>query len=508
MRAREFLVKEAHVFKTQGNQYVPGYRMSISTKSGGASINAVSSVVNGFDPREELTIVTPDTPATYIVPLSKDRSVSFKLKRANNEVIELQGTRSAIESSLNGIGAPLNPNEPGKVVAPNKGDTAEALLGGAMFAKLLKRTGNVIGSVTNDDVWNIFDKMKPVEGDNYQVTAKDLGGAVDTIWFKLKVKNTVRMALGNPELRKKLNNWLSSPVNYVNSQEGTDYAEEFYKNGQPDEIGVISDGLSAQSEKKTDVYTVVRDPKTGGIKKELLPISLKAGADQFAQHSGSNINAMKEMFKHLGITIPPDVQQGYIDLQQQGQQTKAAEQVYNYVAGIIDTQVETPTQEAAFVQKLSEALKFWATNNDDNVRVVSFGGRGDYEVLRFDNLLPIMKKLVFVAEVLPGENPKLVIKDQITGKILFHIRTYLQAKEGGKYQRNVIEKGPLLGIIADSTSRHSAEVQNLPNVRPARIKNTPAAVGTVPVDTTPKSIQNMKKPLGASQQMMGAEPTP
>ena len=34
------------------------------------------------------------------------------------------------------------------------------------------------------------------------------------------------------------------------------------------------------------------------------------------------------------------------------------------------------------------------------------------------------------------------------------------------------------------------------------------AAPKTPVSTDPKSVQNMKKPLGTSQQMMGQEPAP
>lgn len=518
MRARDFLVVEASVFKKEKNQYVPGYRMAISTKSGGKSVDAVKAQVPGFETTEELIIVPPGTKATYQVQLSKAGDSSFKLKRPNGEVIELLGTENAIESSLNGIGPAINKDAPGQIKMPNKGDTAEALLGAAMFAKVLKRTGKNIGDVTTDDVWEIFDTMKPVSNDDYYTTAKDLGGATDKIWFRLKVKGFVKMALANPDLRKKLTAWLMSPVNYVNSEEGTNYANEFYKNGQPDELGIISDGLSAQSEKKTDVFTYVRDPVNGKVAKELLPVSLKAGAEQFAQHSGSSWKAMEDLFGKLGINFSVqqevNIKQDYENMQTKKEQIAAASHVYKIAEGLINDQFKTPRDEAKFIKQVASAIRFWATNNDDNVRLVAFGNRGHFEVLRFDKLVPMMQKMQLRATFLSGDNPKLHIKDQVTGQLLLQIRTYIQQGKKGPYQRNVIEKGPLISTIANAIEKQSI---NQPQQPPAPVaKPQPAqekpVTPTKPLGTTAQKpaklptkakVQQEPAPVGSQ---MGAEP--
>ncbi len=448
MRAREFLIKEASVFKTANNQYVPGYRMSISgSQDGLKTSSAIKAQLPDFNPAEELTVADQAAPADVTVALGKAEK-SFKLKRANGTIIELQGSKSSIQSSLNGVGPAVVPGQEEKQKMPNKGDTAEGLLGAAMFAKLRKRVGGGIGAVTVDDVWEVFDRMTPVSDTDYMVTVKDMGGATDKIWFRLKVKAIVKNALSNTSMRNRLTGWATSPVNYVNSKEGTEYAEEFYKNGKPDEIGIISDGLSAQTERKSDVFTVVRDPVTGQVAKELLPISLKAGAEQFAQHSGSTFKAMEDMFGLLGIDIS-DTKLKFNEFIKDGEKIKAASYVYARAAAIINDLVVDDQGEAELISRLSKALKYWATNDADNVRVVSFGSRGSFEVLRFDDLINKMAGLKLQAEFIPGDNPKLVVKDRRQG-VLFHIRTYLQKSDAGTYQRNVIEKGPLLSQVANA----------------------------------------------------------
>ncbi len=511
---RVLQITEASVFKKVGNQYVPGYRMSISTKAGGKAVAAIKNVVPDFDQAEVLSVATPDTTPTYEVPLSKKVVATYNLVRPNGEIIQLQGTTSEIESSLNAVGPAIDPNDTsGKVKMPNKGDTAEALLGGAMFAKLLNRDSGAIGEVTTDDVWKIFDNLTPQSGDDYLVRSKDLGGATDKVWFRLKVKNTVKTALKDATMRKKLTAWLQSPVNYVNSPAGTDYAEEFYKNGTPDELGVISDGLSAQGDKKTDVYTAVKDPKSGTVQKELLPTSLKAGAEQFAQHSGGKWTAMKEMFSKLGVTFPAtekdDIAKEYEGMQGEQKQIEAAAKVYEKAASMINGQFKSAEDEAAFVKTVAHALRFWATNDDDNVQVVSFGSRGSYDVLQFKiaNLIPIMKRLQLRAEtVLTGDNPKLLIKDMKTGGVLFHLRTYLQTKkDGSKYQRNIIEKGPLLAMVADATGKY-AKPPEVTAQQKSKVtaKATPPVVKPVP--TTPvSSTANATAPQPAEQEVGEAQ---
>lgn len=498
MRARQFLklIPEASVFKTTKNQYVPGYRMSLSgSQDGLRTTSLIKAQIPDFNPAEELTIAALGEPASVSVVLPGKAEKSFSLKRANGQVIELQGSKSSIQSSLNGIGPGGTDGEAAAPKAPNKGDTAEGLLGAAMFAKLRKREGGGIGAVTLDDLWQVFDRMTPVADTDYMVTAKDMGGATDKIWFRLKVKSIVKNALSNPELRKKLSNWAMSPVNYVNSTQGTEYADQFYKNGKPDEIGIISDGLSAQTDRKSDVFTVVRDPVTGNVAKELLPISLKAGAEQFAQHSGNSYKAMETMFGKMDISLSANQKTVYDSLQQQGKPEEAVYGVYTSAAKIFNDTIVGDTEEATFISKLADALDGWATGGNSNVQLVSFGSRGAFEVLQFNNLLPKMKSLDLVAETHWGENPKFIIKDKQHG-ILFHIRTYMQTKnDGTKYQRNVIEKGPLLGKIANALEQEPAT----PVATPAPVAKKPAPA---PV---PAGIQNQQKTLN-TKIPMGSEP--
>ena len=475
------IMNEASVFKTKDSQYVPGYKLGFSTSKQGLAIaDAIRNEIDpNFDSSEVVTVANQKSKPKYMVDLGGRDPWSFKVQRKNGDILQIWAPKSTIESGFNDLGKATDANDPNaKPKMPNKGDAAEGLLGASLFAKLLNRENGIIGEITTDDVWNVFDNLDPVSGTDYMVRSKDMGGATDTVWFRLKVKNTVKTALENPALRNSMTNWMLSPVNYVNSPEGTAYAEEFYKNGTPDEIGVISDGLSAQTDKKTDVVTAVRDPETNTIKREIMPISLKAGADQFAQHSGSKWKAMESIFSLLGIELPDMTAWAseYEGYQKKNEQIKATGKVYQKATKLLNAQFTTPESEAAFVQTVAKALRYWATSDDDQVYVVSFGNRGKYDVLQFsqDSLVPAMQQLQLRARYVPGDNPKIEIFDQKGAGMLFSIRTYLQSQEKGKYQRNVIEKGPLLSIVADATGKNTQKpVVPAVNTAPASMQVQP-----------------------------------
>jgi len=464
----DLIVNEATVFNTK--KYVPGYKLGFSTsKQGLALVDAIKNKIDPkFDSSEVVAVADQESRPKHMVDLGGRDPWSFKIKRKNGDVLQIWAPKSTIQSGFNDLGKATDPDDPdAKPKLPNKGDTAEGLLGAALFAKLLDRQNGAIGQITTNDVWNVFDNLNPVSESDYMVRSKDLGGATDTVWFRLKVKNTVKMALENPELRKSITNWMLSPVNYVNSPEGTAYAEEFYQNGTPDEIGVISDGLSAQTDKKTDVVTAVRDPVTNTIKREIMPVSLKAGADQFAQHSGSKWKAMSTMFSVLGVDLPASLGSEYESYQKSGEKIKAATQVYKTATDMINSQLTNEAEEAKFIQTVARALRFWATSDDDQVYVVSFGRSGKYDVLQFSqaSLLPAMKGLKLRARFIPGDNPKIEVYDKNSNQMLFSIRTYIQQQDKGPYQRNVIEKGPLLSKIADATGRYQDKPKELPKQR-------------------------------------------
>ena len=65
-----------------------------------------------------------------------------------------------------------NPDDLGKIA--NRGETAEGILGAAMFAKFVKREpGEDIGTVTADDISNVLDSLQKTGQDQYEIEVED-----------------------------------------------------------------------------------------------------------------------------------------------------------------------------------------------------------------------------------------------------------------------------------------------------------------------------------------------
>jgi hypothetical protein len=187
----------------------------------------------------------------------------------------------------------------------NRGEIAEGILGAAMFAKLSARINSGIGNVGGPEVWAVIDQLKSSGADSYSIDVKDKGRTVvnDKIQFTLRLKAAPYRDIMNPEKRKLLNDLLSSALAYANSSRAQEYSEYFFLNGKPDIINVVSDGVSGEKTRKTDVEVYVTDPVTGRVDKRKLNISLKADSDQMGQVGGKTFDKMNELWSKFGILI-------------------------------------------------------------------------------------------------------------------------------------------------------------------------------------------------------------
>jgi hypothetical protein len=227
---------------------------------------------------------------------------------------------------------------------------------------------------------------------------------------------------------------------------------------------------------------------------------------------------METMFSLLGVDLSSvaNLASEYEGYQQRGEQIKAASEIYKKATAMLNSQLTDNASEAKFIQTVARALRYWATSDDDQVYVVSFGSRGKYDVLQFSqaSLLPAMKDLKLRARFIPGDNPKIEVYDANSNQMLFSIRTYVQQQQTGSYQRNVIEKGPLLGKVADATGRYQdrpkdLEKQNtVPQAQPAQtgqVIDKQQSQSSNLSDKTEKSNQRLTGP-GAKAATRPVEP--
>jgi hypothetical protein len=124
----------------------------------------------------------------------------------------------------------------------------------------------------------------------------------------------------------------------------------------------------------------------------------------------------------------------------------------------------------------------------DIVKLSTEPGTPGFSLLRVDaRLEAALMKTDLVGTATPN-NQGIQVVGTVNGKkvLLFKARSYYS--KAGAVVRTIIEGGPLLEQLAVVTPANTTPATN------------PA------IANQPKSIQNMQKPLGTSQQMMGQEP--
>jgi hypothetical protein len=221
------------------------------------------------------------------------------------QYILVTGTSSAIGPCFNVYnGAQTDdPEDVGKI--GNRGETSEGILGAAMFAKFVKREpGEDIGTVTPADIGGVLDSLKKTGQDQYEVEVEDYDNEhADRITFVLRLKTGPYQDLMDPTKRTLLAREYSSAAAYVNSSDAERYSRYFYINGRADQITIMADGVTGETEQKTDVWVYVAD-EDGNPRKLRLNTSLKVGGiGQFGQVSGDSEQTQQTLWNYFGVNI-------------------------------------------------------------------------------------------------------------------------------------------------------------------------------------------------------------
>lgn len=334
----------------------------------------------------------------------------------------------------------------------NKGEIAEGVLGAAMVAKFAKRTADGIGKITVNDISEVLNALKKTGTDEYTATLPGREGENrDTLVFVLKLKTVPFKDLMDPNKRKFIADLFSSAEGYANAKMSQQYASYFYKNKRNDKIKVISDGISDESGRKTDVYVEVESPIGSEARLTKLDVSLKAGpVKQFGQVGGAGFDKLEGLFKTFGVDIS--------SLQPQFEKTKdkteALQLVYSEAANAFTRRMTGDEREEAFIREVIKGINYFGTLNDPNIKLVQFD-KGTYSVIQFAKLEKMIDQIDMVATTSTDKNgkPKIHIADSQTGQKFLTIRSKIENKTdkaGNPYQyiRNVIEKEPLLSKMA------------------------------------------------------------
>jgi hypothetical protein len=395
----------------------------------------------------------------------------------------ITGSASTIGPALNAYTGVTADAEGGKIA--NRGETAEGILGAAMFAKFTKReSGEDIGTVTPQDIGAVLDSLKQTGEDQYQVEVEDFDNEhADVISFVLRLKSGPYNDLMDPEKRPLLANEFSSAAAYVNSSDAERYSKYFYINGRSDQIVIMADGVTGEKEQKTDVWVYVTD-EDGNPRKLRLNTSLKVGGvKQFGQVGGDSEETQETLWNYFGINVGPALAK-FTKARKSNSPTAtrdAFKQMYQYAAKQLDQKLKnaSPKDEANILDSIANGITHFATLGDPNVELVDFSD-GGFKILRFNKLVEKLKNVdleATYADSKPQKNgpdreiwPEVQIHERDNPKNkLLTIRMKVENKpNGGIYVRNYIEKGPLL--------------EKLTEYRKASWDRAPAATGAQELD--------------------------
>ena len=183
-------------------------------------------------------------------------------------------------------------------------------------------------------------------------------------------------------------------------------------------------------------------------------VSLKAGdVKQFGQVSGAEFSKQVELWERLfgyGNQIK-NLQEKYDKLMFVDKEpNKAVSLVYKKVESVLRRELSSSKSEQ-ILQRMSKAIKYFATLNEDNVTLVQVGG-GKAKVYQFDDIYSKISGRNYVSTIKTGASglPTIVIKSEGDELIQFRVKQEFKS-DGSPYIRNYVEKLSLLGKLLAET---------------------------------------------------------
>lgn len=420
------------------SKLAPGAYVAMADNADGTKLKAAIDVTKFNYNTDPLILDKPD-PKSYTVTIGKPSAYTLALRNEAGQRINLTGSKTTIENGFNHY-------DPNKI--SNRGEVAEGLLGAAVFAKMLQRKGDTIGPINSANIWAVVDRLKQTGADTYSTVVPDgeQRAVKDSMQFTLRLKSAPYKDLMNPQKRTLLDDLVSSAVTFANSKDIQRYSQYFYLNGKPDVIHIISDGVSAEEEQKTDVQVLFKDHATGQMRSTRLNISLKVGGvGQFGQVGGAE--GVFALFGQFGLDFGADEPEFERLMNQQGPRS-AMEFIYRKAADIWNDILSQSTdfEEYRYIKTFSEALGFFTTKNDPSVVMVDFS-KGGYSLLRFNDIEGKLSQVNLGARYIEGlEWPRVDIIDLNNPKNkLLQFRVKVERDTG--YLRNIIEKGNLFSQL-------------------------------------------------------------
>ena len=379
-----------------------------------------------------------------------------------------------------------------KKVVFNRGEVAEAYHALAAFVRFVARPTR---DITLDDVVSWIPKLENGVTYDLKVTDAENKELADEFWVTVSLKPEQWAAFKQPEavLADKSFAKIAADIVADANKETGRRADKYATNGRYDLVRVIGDGVSGETETKTDIeFENETESKYRGY-------SIKVGSvKQIHQVGGGAISGARkasaeerynilqdELFGVHGrfrIADISDAKVAYMKAaQDESVEGRLRAQAIGYKAAVesINNYIKTDDDEKKYVQLLAKAFKFFQARDDDRILLKQFTGtkKGTYilDPKKFDKLHQQGLNLVAVYDE-AKENPEMAIIDQDSNKRLVTFRTY---KTADGYMRNYIEKGDLW-----------KELTNIANVKES------VREGAVPDNSTVKTLREiLSKPL-------------
>lgn len=345
-------------------------------------------------------------------------------------------------------------------IAFNAGEVAEGIHAVAAFVRLTTRPSH---QITVADLYPIVNRLE--NGKTLVLKAKEVESDIaDEFHVTVSLKPEQWEAFKQLDKiinYKKIAGIARNIVDDANKESGR-FADLYEKNGKFDLVRVIGDGVSGETETKTDInFENETSRKYKGY-------SIKAGSTgQIHQVGGgrTTISAEerfdiinKELLGVHGRGQIVDIESAkpeFVELWNSGRVFTAYRRAYEAAVDAMNQELQTDQGENDFIKRMVNALKYWMRRDEEGVVLKQFTGtgKGTY-ILDADKLDELQDAgLNLVAKMASTQEPTLRVIDTKSKKALFEIRAKGEEKKNGYYFRNIINKGPLFVTLTDVSSK-------------------------------------------------------
>jgi hypothetical protein len=382
----------------------------------------------------------------------------------------------------------------------NKGELAEGYHSVAAFARLIKRP---VEPISINDLSALIPRLE--NGKTLVIKKPETESKIaDEFHLTISLKPAQWEAFKDLETIPRMGKVINSIITDANEETGR-FAERFATNQRFDIARVIGDGVSEETERKTDVSF------ENHAEKKFAGFSLKVDNPQVHQVGGGAISGPLQkrfdILAHKLFGVEGQFPLANID-SAKGEFLKApdiyeAQRIaYKAAADSLTQNLQSDNQEKRFMRNLVSAMKFWIGRTDPNIKVKQFTEAGTLilDPQKIDNLIDNDQlDLEAIYTVGGSDLPSVTVIDKLSNKNLVRFRTKIETTKKGKYLRNLIEKGELWIELT--------VIKHIPNPSTNVSKTKPASQGQPVRSGANKPVATNPKPaLKVSQPQMGQEP--